>query len=77
MEEHKSINDMKLFIRKYADDLNFENKKDILQLLKSKIDNNQIKEMSDGVRINLDILSDSVLINLYSLVNYKLKEESN
>jgi len=72
----KSINEMKIFIRKYADDLNIENKKSILQLLKSKIDIKQIKEVSDGIRINLDNLDDIVIKTLYSLTEYKLKEES-
>jgi len=73
----KTIKEMKLFIRKNADDLNIENKKAILQLLKSKIDNGKIKEVSDGIRINLDSLDDSVISNLYSLTEYKLQEERN
>ena len=73
----KTIKEMKLFIRKNADDLNIENKKAILQLLKSKIDNGKIKEVSDGIRINLDSLDDSVISNLYSLTKYKLQEERN
>lgn len=75
--EQKSIQEMKLFIRKNADDLNIANKKALLQLLKSKVDNNKIKEVSDGIRINLDSLDDSIITNLYSLTEYKLKEESN
>ena len=75
--DNKSIKEMKLFIRKHADDLNIKNKKTILQLLKSKLDNSQIKEVSDGVRINLDILDKSIIMDLYSLTEYKLQEESN
>lgn len=75
--EQKSIQEMKLFIRKNADDLNISNKKALLQLLKSKVDNNKIKEVSDGIRVNLDSLDDSIITNLYSLTEYKLKEESN
>lgn len=74
---NKSIKEMKLFIRKHADDLNIENKKAILQLLKSKVDNKKIKEGSDGIRINLDNLDNSIISNLYSLTEYKLQEESN
>lgn len=73
----KSINEMKLFIRNYADDLKFENKKAILQVLKSKINNDKIKEVSDGIRINLDELDNSIISNLYYMINHKLQEESN
>jgi len=73
----KTIKEMKIFIRKYADDLKLENKKSILQMLKSKIDNNKIKEVSDGIRINLDTLDDSIISSLNYMIEYKLKEESN
>lgn len=76
MSEKKSIQEMKLFIRKYSDELTLDNKKSILQLLKSKIDNNKIKEVSDGIRIDLDVLNDNIIKELYSLVKYKLNEES-
>ena len=72
----KTVKEMKIFIRKYADDLNIDNKKAILQLLKSKVEIIQIKEVSDGIRINLDNLDDNIIMNLYSLTQYKLQEES-
>ena len=77
MDKIKTIKDMKIFIRKYADDLKIENKKAILQMLKSKIDNSKIKEVSDGIRINLDILDDDVISSLNYMIEYKLKEECN
>lgn len=71
-----SNKNMKLYIRKYADDLSIPNKKSILQVLKSKVEYSRIKEVSDGIRINLDTLSDSIITSLYYIVEYKLKEES-
>lgn len=70
-----SIKNKKIFIRKHADELSIKNKKDILQLLKFKIDNSKIKEVSDGIRINLDTLDDSIINEIYSLTEYKLLEE--
>lgn len=48
----------------------------ILNFLKREhIDANLFKQNSDGIRINLDKLDDSIIIKLNNYVEYKLNEE--
>lgn len=55
------------------------NKETLLSILnflkKEHIDSKLFKQNSDGVRINLDKLDDTIIIKLNNYVEYKLNEE--
>lgn len=48
----------------------------ILNFLKKEHVNSKLfKQNSDGVRINLDDLDDTIILKLYNYVDYKLNED--
>ena len=71
----KSITEMKKYICINAMELCKENRLAVLQLLKESIDNNLIKESSDGSRINLNKIDNIVITRLHTLIEHKIKEE--
>lgn len=64
----------KQIICREANSLTDSDKKTVRNIIKRK-SSKHIKVFSDGIRINLDLLNDDVIIELYNFIKYKLNLE--
>ncbi len=70
------IDNIKQIICHRCTQFNKETLISILNFLKKEhVNSNLFKQNSDGVRINLDDLEDSIILKLYNYVEYKLNED--
>jgi hypothetical protein len=63
----------KLNIKNKADDLAYEDRLYVLQILKQQLPISKIIEHADGCRINLDSLTEDIINKIYHIINMKLK----
>lgn len=61
------------FIKRKVDDLIYEDRLHILELLKQQVNESLIIENADGCRINLDKVSDDVINKIEYVIRTKLK----
>jgi hypothetical protein len=73
--DNVNINTFKKYIRDNVFELNKENKINIYIFLKNKMIDDHIIQNADGVRIDLNNLSDNLIIELYNLIKYKINED--
>lgn len=70
------INIVKQNIIKICSEFNRDNCISILNFLKNEhIDKKNINQNYDGIRINLDNLSDDINYKLYNFIKFKLNED--
>ena len=66
-------NDIIIFIDEHIDDLSFNDKKDILTMLKNNIkDINKFKNKGTGTQINYKDLSNDLIIWIYNRISSKI-----
>lgn len=70
--KNKSIDDKKYEIMTKAEDLLYEDRLYILKIIIQHLPIHMIKEHADGVRINLDNFSDSLIHKIYYIINNRL-----
>jgi tRNA(Ser,Leu) C12 N-acetylase TAN1 len=63
----------KLNIKNRADELAYEDRLYVLQILKQQLPVSKIIENADGCRINLDSLTDDIINKIYHIIKMKLK----
>jgi hypothetical protein len=63
----------KLNIKNRANELAYEDRLYVLQILKQHLPMSKIIEHADGCRINLDSLTDDIINKIYHIIKMKLK----
>ena len=63
----------KLNIKNRANELTYEDRLYVLQILKQHLQMSKIIEHADGCRINLDSLTDDIINKIYYIIKMKLK----
>lgn len=63
----------KLNIKNKANDLTYEDRLYVLQILKQQLPPSKIIEHADGCRINLDNLTDDIINKIHHIIKMKLK----
>ena len=70
------IENIKQNIIKICSEFERDNLISILNFLqKEHVDKKYIKQNNDGIRINLDYLSNELIDKLYNYINFKLEED--
>lgn len=70
------IENIKQNIIKICSEFERDNLISILNFLqKEHVDKKYIKQNNDGIRINLDYLSNELIEKLYNYINFKLEED--
>jgi len=67
------LNSKKTFIISEVDNLDFDDKIHILDVLRQQIPPKSIKEHADGCRINLDKLTDDIINKIHYIILTKIK----
>jgi tRNA(Ser,Leu) C12 N-acetylase TAN1 len=67
----------KLNIKNRANELAYEDRLYVLQILKQHLPISKIIEHADGCRINLDSLTDDIINKIYHIIKMKLKISHN
>lgn len=68
-----TLNEQKKFLKRYADLLDFDNKKSLGKIIKG-YDKNALKFCNEGTIINLDKLDKSIIKQMYEFVYYVINE---
>mgnify|MGYP000710469968 CR=1 FL=1 len=73
----QDIENIKQNIIKICSEFEKDNLISILNFLqKEHLDKKYIKQNNDGIRINLDSLSNELIYKLYNYINFKLDEDT-
>jgi len=68
-----SLKEQKKYICLNISELTLKNKMDIYVFLKTKIPNEDyLIQNADGVRLNLELVNENIVFELYNLIKYKL-----
>lgn len=71
------IENIKQNIIKICSEFERDNLISVLNFLqKEHVEKKYIKQNNDGIRINLDYLSDELIYKLYNYINFKLEEDN-
>jgi hypothetical protein len=62
------------FIKDKVDDLPYEDRLHILEILNQHLEPSQIIEHADGCRVNLNKLPDDIIFKLYHIVSVTLRK---
>ena len=71
------INIMCSYICNNADELNFQNRKDVLQVIYNSSSQNKITEKGNGSQIKMDDLPIMLIRTIYDFINLKLEAQTN
>lgn len=75
--EEKNIINIKQYICKICLELDKDDLKSILNFLKREhLDNSLFNQNYDGIKINLDLLEDSIIFKLYNYIQFKISTKN-
>lgn len=69
------LNNKKTFIITEADNLDFDDKLHILDILRQQMPSKSIREHADGCRINLDKLNDDIINKIHYIILTKINSQ--
>jgi hypothetical protein len=75
--ENISTQFKELFILDNINELQLQDRREILQMVYNSASRSKLKEKGSGTQINLEDISDILIEKIYTLMNEKLNEQDN